>query len=278
MAHDLLLRPVCEATLVAFDIETTGLTPVADGIVEIAAVRWHAGREVAHFQTLVDPQRPISPGAMALHGITDEQVRGQPTVEKVLPGFLEFVRGSIALAHNAPFDLGFLWYEISKGLAAPDVPVLDTCALARERLRLGSHSLDSLVQHLGIASGQKHRALADARHCAAVFLTCARRVDGGLRAPIRDLLAPGREPPNLCDARPVSVPPECAVLRQAIESGVTIEIVYTDSAGRTSVRAIRPRSVGFSAGSMYVEAHCLLAGARRTFMVERIKRITTPAA
>lgn len=272
---DRLSRHVGEATLVAFDIETTGLNPVADGIVEIAAVKRRAGREIAHFHSLVDPQRPISPGAAAIHGISDEQVRGQPTIEEVLPQFLEFAAGNIALAHNAAFDLGFLWYEISKGFQAPDVPVLDTCALARKHLRLGRHSLDALVRHLNLASGQEHRALADARHCAEVFLACARRVEPSLRIPIARLLWPDSSLPNLADAHPASLSGEWVLLRKALEAGAAVEILYTDSAGRKSVRVIRPQSIGFYGGSLYVEAHCLLAGRRRTFVLERIQRITT---
>lgn len=273
-----LARRVREATLVAFDIETTGLSPVADRIVEIAAVKRRAGREVAHFHTLVDPQRPIPAGAMRIHGITDEQVRGQPLIEQVLPRFLEFAAGSVALAHNAPFDLGFLWYEISKGFQAPDVPVLDTCALARKHLRLGSHSLDSLVRHLGLASAQEHRALADARHCAEVFLACARKVEPRLLIPISRLLWSDSLPANLADAERASLSGEWALLAKALEAGAAIEIVYADSAGRKSVRVIRPQSIASYGGCLYIEAHCLMAGGRRTFMLERIQRITTSTA
>ena len=101
-------------TFVAFDLETTGLTPVVDRIVEIGAVRFRAGEVLDTFQTLVDPEMPISPGATGKNGVTDDMVKGQPTIDKVLPGFMDFLGQDIPMAHHAPFDVGFLTYDISR--------------------------------------------------------------------------------------------------------------------------------------------------------------------
>ena len=97
---------------VAFDIETTGLTPVVDRIVEIGAVKFRNRKIIDTFQELIDPEMPISPGAFAVNGITDDMVRGKPVIEHVLPGFVDFLGQAIPMAHNSPFDIGFLSYDI----------------------------------------------------------------------------------------------------------------------------------------------------------------------
>ena len=92
---------------VALDIETTGLTLVVDRIIEIGAVKFQNGAVIGIFQELIDPEMPISPGAFAVNGITDDMVKGRPTIDKVLPRFIDFLGQDIPIAHNAPFDVGF---------------------------------------------------------------------------------------------------------------------------------------------------------------------------
>jgi DNA polymerase III epsilon subunit family exonuclease len=100
-----------DITFVAFDTETTGLFPIRHRLVEIGAVHFRLDdHELATFEQLIDPQIPIPREVQQVHGITDTMVRGQSTVEQVLPRFIEFLGpcDTILLAHNAPFDLGFL--------------------------------------------------------------------------------------------------------------------------------------------------------------------------
>ena len=98
-------------TFVAFDIETTGLTPVVDRIVEIGAVKFRSGKVMDTFQELIDPEMSISPDATAVNGITDEMVAGCPLIDQALPQFVDFLADFVSIAHNAPFDVGFLSYE-----------------------------------------------------------------------------------------------------------------------------------------------------------------------
>src|SRR5437879_3737345 len=99
-------------TYVAFDLETTGLSPVGDRIVEIGAVRFDdEGTELGSFQRLVNPLRPSHPRAFAVHGISDQELARQETAETVVPTFLEFLgdpEATTLLAHNASFDSAFL--------------------------------------------------------------------------------------------------------------------------------------------------------------------------
>lgn len=97
---------------IAFDLETTGTVPGADQIVEIGAVRFVNGAPEAIFASLIDPQRPIPPGASAVNGISNEMVKGKPLIDSLLPSFAEFCGEDLLVAHNAPFDTQFLTADI----------------------------------------------------------------------------------------------------------------------------------------------------------------------
>jgi DNA polymerase III epsilon subunit family exonuclease len=124
-----------DITLLAFDTETTGLSPIMHRLVEIGAVRFRLDdRELATFQTLINPQILIPHDVQRVHGITDRMVRGKPTVEHVLPQFIEFLGESdtILLAHNAPFDLGFLAMAFTRlGMTFPPHHLFDTLEMTR---------------------------------------------------------------------------------------------------------------------------------------------------
>ena len=126
----------CE--FVAFDLETTGLFAETDRIVEIGAVRFDSsGQEVGRYQQLVNPGRPMSPAAQAVHGLSDADLADQPFAHEVLPEFLAFlgIAGSTRLmAHNARFDTSFLGRELGRmGRCMPGHAVVDTLALLRRR-------------------------------------------------------------------------------------------------------------------------------------------------
>ncbi|MDU0991114.1 MAG: exonuclease domain-containing protein, partial [Enterococcus faecium] len=97
-----------EATYVVFDVETTGLSAVYDTIIELAAVKMYKGNVIESFDEFIDPGHPLSRTTVDLTGITDEMVRGSKSEEEVLRMFLEFSKGTILVAHNAAFDMGFL--------------------------------------------------------------------------------------------------------------------------------------------------------------------------
>jgi DNA polymerase III epsilon subunit family exonuclease len=124
-----------DITFVALDTETTGLFPIMHRLVEIGAARFRLdGRELATFEQLIDPHIPIPRGIQRVHGITDHMVRGQPTIDHVLPPFIEFLGlpDTILLAHNAPFDLGFLAMALIRlGIACPPPSLFDTLNMAR---------------------------------------------------------------------------------------------------------------------------------------------------
>jgi DNA polymerase III epsilon subunit family exonuclease len=156
------------------DVETTGWAPDDAGITEIGAVRVHDGRVVAEFGSLVNPGRPVPAPITELTGIDDQMLTGAPPVAAVLPGLLAFARGSVLVAHNAPFDLRFLTAAAAgMGLGWPGFEVLDTVRLARHLMaspqEVPDRKLATLAGFFGTPVRPSHRALDDARATADVL-------------------------------------------------------------------------------------------------------------
>jgi DNA polymerase-3 subunit epsilon len=163
---------------IAFDLETTGTVPGVDNIVEIGAVRFIDGRPEAIFATLIDPLRSIPPGATAVNGITDDMVKGKPTIDTILEPFAEFCGDDHIVAHNASFDAQFLTADIKRfEHPAPRGIILDTLPLSRKVFPgLPNYKLGTLVQHLKINSTGFHRAEEDASYCGHVFMNIVRKM------------------------------------------------------------------------------------------------------
>jgi len=154
---------ITQIPYIAADVETTGLS-AADGhrVCEVALLRFLRGAVIDSFVSLVNPLRPIDPGASAVNGITDDMVAGAPTFADLLPRILDFLSDDPIVFHNAPFDLSFLRSEARlAGGAWPRNRVIDTLPLARRTGRFRSNSLPNICMELGIGSGF-HRAEADA--------------------------------------------------------------------------------------------------------------------
>ncbi|WP_274993943.1 DEDD exonuclease domain-containing protein [Promicromonospora iranensis] len=159
--------PLRDVTFVVVDLETTGTNATEGGITEIGAVKVRGGEVLGEFQSLVNPGQPVPAFIARLTGITNAMVATAPDIALVLPSFLEFARGSVLVAHNAPFDVGFL-----KAMCArldyewPGFDVVDTVPLARRlvtRDEAPNHKLSTLANLFHATVSPEHRALADAR-------------------------------------------------------------------------------------------------------------------
>jgi DNA polymerase-3 subunit epsilon len=163
---DELGTPLREVTFVVVDLETTG-SSAHDGITEIGAVKVRGGAVLGEFQTLVNPGTAIPAFISVLTGITDSMVADAPGVEPALAAFLEFAAGSVLVAHNAPFDVGFLSRACARtGREWPDFTVIDTVKLARHALsrdEVPNCKLQTLARLFRSAATPNHRALADAQ-------------------------------------------------------------------------------------------------------------------
>jgi DNA polymerase III subunit epsilon len=163
---DPLSRSLRETTFVVVDLETTGGAPETCGITEIGAVKVRGGEELAEFATLVNPGQPVPPYITVLTGITEAMLLPAPPLTEVLPAFLEFAQGAVWVAHNAPYDVGFLRAAcVALGYPWPRPIVLDTAALARRALtgdEVPNRRLATLAAHFRTRT-PSHRALVDAR-------------------------------------------------------------------------------------------------------------------
>lgn len=263
-----------DTEFVAFDTETTGIFAGADAIVEIAAIRFKLKEGVIEsFQTLVNPERKIPPGAMRVHGITDAMVKDAPTVDRVIPQFLDFSAGAHLVAHNAPFDIGFVGMHLLRNnLTMPDNAVFDTCSFSRKIMpSLPTHKLEALVSEFNIKQSGFHRALEDTRYCAEVFrkqteLSC------GHDAHYDDLVKHHGEPLFFHEniRRLYKLPQKLSPLMQALNDR---QPVWIDYQGGYGPRAITPLVIYAKGKSEYVDAICGLDDSRKSFRLDRIKRV-----
>ncbi len=180
---DELGHPLRGVTFCVVDLETTGGSAAAGSrITEVGAVKVRGGEVLGEFQTLVDPVAPIPAFIAVLTGITDQMVAGAPRIEAVLPAFLEFARGCVLVAHNAPFDVGFLRHaagELQEPWPAFDV--LDTALLARRvvtRDEAPNCRLATLARVFRARTTPTHRALQDARATVDVLHGMIERLGG----------------------------------------------------------------------------------------------------
>lgn len=167
-------RKLTDLAYTVFDTETTGLEPGSgDEIIQIGATRIVNGRLLRQetFDQLVDPCRPLRPEGIPIHGITEEMVRGQPTIEVVLPAFSAFCGDTVLVAHNAAFDMRFLQLKEAQTGIRFVQPVLDTLLLSAViHPHQDSHKLDVIAERLGVTIVGRHNALGDAYATGEVFL------------------------------------------------------------------------------------------------------------
>ena len=158
-------------TYIVFDIETTGFSSIRDRIIEIGAVKVENGQIVDKFSTFVNPERPIPFEITNLTSITDEMVLDAPTIEVVLPQFLEFIGEGALVAHNAGFDVGFIEQNCRVLGLEQEFTAVDTVALARVLLpTLSKYKLNLVAKALGISLENHHRAVDDAGATAEIFV------------------------------------------------------------------------------------------------------------
>ncbi|MCL2176463.1 MAG: 3'-5' exonuclease [Firmicutes bacterium] len=182
--------PSLKGTYIVFDIETTGLEPTLDTIIELAAVKLVDGVVVDTFSELIDPKIPLPAKITEITGLKDADLKGKPTLDKILPKFFEFCNaantsggfsealGSIVgggeatlVGHNSiKFDFPFVDYHARKQGIVFKNKVLDTLQLSRQKLRLMSYRLENVARSLGVSLINAHRALDDATATAEIFV------------------------------------------------------------------------------------------------------------
>lgn len=164
-------------TYVVFDIETTGFSPVNDKIIEIGAVKIKNGEVIDEFSCFVNPERSIPYKITELTGINYEMVKGAETIENIIPKFMEFCEGCVVVAHNAPFDTGFIKKNCRDIGLKFDLSIMDTVPLVRFLYpELKKVKLNIVAKHLGISLENHHRAVDDAGATAEILLKCFEKI------------------------------------------------------------------------------------------------------
>ena len=164
-----LPKEILENDVVVFDIETTGLDVLNDGITEIGAVKIKGGEIKEKWTTLVKPDQVITSKITELTGITNEMVANSPKISTVIPDFMKFIDGCIIVAQNAEFDTKFIKKYAGAEEYEVKNKVYDTMELSRQYLRLNKNDLHTLAEHYGIVFNH-HRAYDDALATAQIFL------------------------------------------------------------------------------------------------------------
>ncbi|MCM8613670.1 exonuclease domain-containing protein [Accumulibacter sp.] len=172
--HELDDRPLGELAYTVFDTETTGLHPAeGDEIIQIGATRIINGRLLRQecFEQLVKPQVRLSPGSIAVHGLTRELLAAQPGIDVVLPRFHAFCADTVLVGHNAAFDMRFLQLQEKRTGVRFEQPVLDTLLLSSVlHPNQATHQLEAIAERLAVPVLGRHTALGDAMVTAEVFL------------------------------------------------------------------------------------------------------------
>lgn len=152
------------AEFVCIDVETTGLDPANDRVIELAAIVFTQNETLGEFETLINPQREIPAESQAIHNITNEMVQGKPAIANVLPEFLSFVGNRTIIGHGIQFDIDIICHEAQRAgipCSLQKNGSFDTLRLARLYGESPSNSLDMLRRHFNIQAEGAHRAKSD---------------------------------------------------------------------------------------------------------------------
>lgn len=260
--------------IVVLDTETANQHG-APHLLELGAVRVEGGEIVDVFESLVTPTVPIDPEVTAVHGIDEKAVREAPPPGEVLARFTEWVGDEWMAAHNARVDtitLGFAYARA--GEAPPPGPVIDTLALAKERIpESRDHKLGTLRAHLELEDGPIHRALADATYCWKVLEECIERQGplGELR--VAELLTQGSVPQHIELPGEPRLSRRIRSLRDALAGAQAVTLLYGGEDGAPTRLPVIPRLLFERRKKGYLEAECQRTGLLKTYLLDRVQRI-----
>ncbi|MBU2567145.1 MAG: WYL domain-containing protein, partial [Elusimicrobia bacterium] len=278
-----------EQNITFFDVETTGLDPgFGDRICEIAILRCTPDLKICDtFRSFVNPERTISPGAFQINGITIDMVNAAPLFKFLAENVLSLLDNSVVVCHNAPFDLSFLEFELSRiNIPMINNGVIDTLKIARKHFNFVSNGLQNIARDLGIKVEEKHRALADVVTTRKVLQYFWKNLskDGRPGHPgdptifclveksptaslCRNYEKSGTTNGSSAQKRYPALPP---ALDEIITSGRMVQIKYLSRGGVLTKRTVEPTQVLRRRGHLYLMAFCHVRQETRIFRIDRI--------
>lgn len=267
--------------IVAFDLEMTGLSPVFDKVIEIAAIRINAKGEVSTFHEMINPLIPIPEYTIEYHGITNDMVRSCPTLKKPLKEFSDFYNSLPLLAHNAQFDMGFIVkgnHEFNYPFSLSDV--YDSCKFARALYKKEkadkpeSFKLSDLARFFEF-NFTHHQALDDAIISLKVFIKCLERFKSytGSRS-LKDLsflfkMNSFKKPIEY------ELPKKLHPIKEHLKTRSRVHIKYKGSSTGDNFRPIKPIAFIPMPQGLILYAECLNDNLNKHFMVKKIKSLKT---
>lgn len=269
--------------LVAVDLETTGLSPLTDKIIEIAAVKIDSDGKLHEFHTLVDPEIQIPEFTIKIHGITDEDVTGAPKIAEVLPKLMDFIGHSSIVAHNALFDIGFLAKEIHLNqLSFSKNLVYDSCRMTRYLFKKymtdkkpENHRLSTLCDYFEIPL-QHHQAMDDAMGSLRIL---SKSVLLAEKEKIKDVLLKSHifSLDFFIKYKHQELSKEGKELLEIIQDQDRVEtyIIYNGGTKGDYPRRIRPIGLLPWPKGPVLYAECLESKMNKSYIVKKIKKVLT---
>ena len=250
--------------IVAIDVETTGLSPVVDRMIELSAVKI-TPTGIETFDELIDPEIDIPQITINIHGITQQMVKGKEKIETVLPKFLKFCGNLPILGHNAKFDVGFIVFDIHRlKLSFPKSPIFCSIKLSRTTFKdAENHKLGTLAKFLNIPLKNHHRALDDAFASLFIFNEALKKGSKKRDAYIFNIS-------NFEKFNEFEVPKRLDGIQKYLVNQTPIEIKYKGGKIKNVFRQIKPVSILPIPTGLVLYAQCLESDMYKSFAIKKI--------
>ncbi|HLA07451.1 MAG TPA: exonuclease domain-containing protein [Anaerolineales bacterium] len=251
------------------DLETTGLSSwFGDRICEVGIVITEGKRIKEQYQTLVNPERPLSVGAASTNGLTDEELAEAPRFAEVADSVVGLLNEAVVICHNAKFDLQFLDSEFKRMDREFQIPnLIDTLMMARQYYEIPSYSLGFIARSFHLPMTVKHRALDGALAARGIFFAMMEQMKQ-FNKPLDEYIGIYNSPAWPDEG--IELPTE---LGEAIYSNKRMFIRYVDGDGGETERWITPKQVMGLSDYVYLQAYCHLREDERSFRLDRIVEV-----
>lgn len=268
--------------IVAFDLEMTGLSPILDKIIEIAAVKVTKEGKLEHFHALINPLIDIPEHTIEFHQITTEMVKDAPSLKKPLKDFIDFYDNLPLIAHNAQFDVGFL----IRGIHQYNFPislsdVYDTCKFARLLFKNKTENpiapedakLSSLAKFYHF-DFEHHHAHDDAFICLKVFIKLLEKLKEGEIIHLLKDKGFVFKLNSFQKAANYELPAKLSLLKEKVSKRENFQIIYKGGSTGSAPRPVRPIALMPMPGGLVLYGECLLSNLHKSFLVKKIKKVS----